>query len=337
MEQIAVYIGTTAIYWNSVMIVSGLLAGFFLSYALYTSHSGRGSAMWVTFGIALISGILFSRVVHYWFNREQYFSLLSAVSDHSHGSYFLPCAVFAVWPAALIVKFLGISDTTGEILDAFAPGTALAVAMIRLSHVFSSACRSMLPVKAPFLHFLPFSVLVVNSDGSREYRLATFCISALLMALLSLGLLVFFYRHHADTMVRPCRNTGNVALMFVIFYSAVEIVLDSTRADSTYLSFRTFQSLNKYVSFVSLTQVIAAAALLLVFLHYTRAAAGSGVTPGIKILRVLFAVGLAAGGVSEYLVQRYTGIAGVFYIAQTFGVALMAASAVISYVQCREH
>ena len=54
MNQIAVCIGNTFIYWSSVIIFLGIAACFALTYSLYTSHGGRGSALWLLLPLALL-------------------------------------------------------------------------------------------------------------------------------------------------------------------------------------------------------------------------------------------------------------------------------------------
>ena len=57
MNQIAVCVGDTFIYWSSVIIFLGIAACFALTYALYTSHGGRGSALWLLLPLAINSGV----------------------------------------------------------------------------------------------------------------------------------------------------------------------------------------------------------------------------------------------------------------------------------------
>ena len=335
MSPIAFYAGNAVVYWSSLVIVFGIAAGFFLSYSLYTAHSGRGSAMFVLLGFALPLGLLCGRLVHYLFNPEQYNGFWSALTDPSCGSYFLPAALLCLLPAALLVRGIGISDSTGELLDAMAPGAVLASALIRLSDVFTTACRSALPVRTKLFQRLPFAERISDSYGS-GYHFASYFISALLLLGLLLVSLLFFYRHHGDHMKRPCPRYGHTACITAALFCAEELVIDSTRSDSTVLRFRILQFLNPYVSFISLTQVVAAAVLLLLLLRYARASlAANGRFRGYSMIFVLFALGLVGAGVSEYLVQRFTNRAPLCYLLQSTGALAMCAAVLLMYASCR--
>lgn len=338
MSQIAFYIGNVVIYWSGLIISLGIAAGFFLSYALYTAHSGRGSALWVTFGFSLVLGILFGRIVHYYFNPEQYRSLFHAITDFSNGSFFLPAAVLAVFPSAWIVRAIHISDSNGELLDALAPGLALMISLIRFSALFSNSCRSMFRIRSEWFQFLPFAVTTMEASGSRSYHFATFFMTAILMMGVMVACLVFYYCHHADHMKRPCPRYGHTASLFFILYFSIEIVMDSTRSDSTVLRFRILQFLNKYVSFISLTQVVCAVGmlvLLLRYMSYSRTANGSAWYQ--TVLLAGYGLGVAGAATAEYLVQRFTNRAGRIYLLQSFSVLVMAGTVLAMYATCRRN
>ena len=334
---IAACIGSTFLYWSGMIIAVGIAAGFLLTYALYTAHSGRGSGLWVMLVFTLVIGIPASRLIHFYFNKEQYAGLVSALTDYSGGSFWLPAALLAMIPAAFLVRALHFPGTAGEMLDAAAPGAALAVAMIRFSALFGTSCRSMIVVTSPFFQTYPFADAVTDAKGNAVYHFASFFIMALLMLFVMLAMLIFYFRHHADRMAVPCSRSGNVARLFLVLYCAVELVIDSTRADSSYLNFSFLQFLNPYVSFVSLTQLFAAVSMLAVMIYYSRcSAAANGATLKWKLLLVIWVLALVGVGVSEYLVQRYTNRYALFYLTQSISALLMAATVIIMYITCRQ-
>lgn len=335
--SIAAYYGTTAIYWSALIIVLGIMAGFLLSYSVYTAHSGRGTAMLVLLPFTLVFGIVLSRAVHFYCNQEQYVGLWQALTDYSSGSFWLPGAVLAALPAALIVKAVKITDNAGEMLDAAAPGLALTAAMIRFSALFSTSCRSMFPVKARALQRYPFASADVDAAGNITYHFASFFILALLMLLLMLLSVMFYYRHHADRMKEPGKRSGNVAWLTFVLFCACELVLDSTRADSTYMLFSILQFLNKYASFVSLTQLFCAAGMLCAMIHYNRASARANGRKRLHtVLWAVYLAGLILTGVAEYLVQRYTNRAALCYTLQSIAVLASAAAIFVLYGTCRK-
>lgn len=155
MNPIAIYSGSTVLYWSSVIIVFGLLASLVLSLSLQRVNGGSSAAMLLFFPLAIILSVPICRVIHWYCHFEQYNGIWGALTDYSTGSYCLPGALLGAWLAALIVKKLGFERSTAHLLDAFAPGAALAVAFIRLSALFNSSCRSKIAVTTPALQHLP--------------------------------------------------------------------------------------------------------------------------------------------------------------------------------------
>ena len=102
---------------------------------------------------AAVSGVaaLANGVLDAWKHLHAGNPELFAVAEE-RGAALLLCmlgALLGVWLAALIVKKLGFERSIARLLDAFAPGAALAVAFIRLSALFNSSCRSKIAVTTP--------------------------------------------------------------------------------------------------------------------------------------------------------------------------------------------
>lgn len=333
---IAIYFGNTVIYWSSIIIVLGTLAGFCLAYAIYTSHSGRGSTMFVMFAFAIVFSVLISRLIHFYCHQEQYDSLFSAMTDFSGGSFFMPGVILGVWLAAAVTSTLGFASSPAHILDATVPGLALVFSFIRLSALFTTSCRGKITISTPSLRHLPLASAVTSASGTTEYRFATFFISAILFMLSAFLLISFYYRHHNDRMKAPCRRYGHVARRFIIYYGIIELVMDSTRNDSTFPYFSIVQTLNRFASFVSLTQLFAAISILAVFIWYSkRSVAANGRKAMHWILWVLYTISLAGAGVSEYMVQRHGDMYAVFYTTMSVSALLMALTVILMYKSCR--
>lgn len=337
MNSIAVYIGDTAVYWSSVLIVLGTAAGFLLSYSIYTSHSGRGSGMWVMLAFSIVLGVLLSRLIHAWCHQEQYDGLYKALTDYSAGSYFLPGALLGVMLAALLVRGMRFAESSAGLLDAAAPGLALTVAFIRLSALFTTACRSRITVMRPKLRRLPFASQVTTATGGTEYRFATFFFMFMLMLLAMVLLLFFYYRHHSDRMKNTCPREGHVFRLFLLLYCMTELVLDSTRFDSTFPYFSVLGFLNKYASFISLTQLFAAITILVLQIFYMkRSAAANGRKWYHYVLWVVYVLSLAGTGISEYMVQRHSNMYPTFYLTMSISVLIMAGTVITAYLTCRQ-
>lgn len=323
MNEIAIYSGSTIIYWSAVIITLGIVAGFCLSYALYTANGGRKAAMWVMLPIALFLSVLFCRFIHWYCHAEQYPGMIKAITDYSNGGYCLPGMFIGIFLAGLIVKALHLTDSASEIYDAMAPGTALTIALIRLSSLFNSSCRSTIIIKNPIFRHLPVGIAVPTSTGLIEYRFATFFIQFILMMLMTGFITVLYCRRHKIPM-RWGIQRGNIAIIFLALYGAVEVVLDSTRYDSS------FFRLN---GFISLVQIVSAVCLLAALVYYSVASIKAR---GFKFYHVLiwlvFAGGLALVGYFEYLVQRHGDWYIKCYTVMSIGAVLMFISGYITYL-----
>lgn len=325
MNPIAISTGSTVIYWSAVVIALGIAAGFALSYSLYISHGGRSAAMWLLLPLALLFSVPLCRAIHWYCHLEQYTSFIRAITDYSTGSYCLPGALLGVWLAALIVKKLGFERSIARLLDAFAPGAALAVAFIRLSALFNSSCRSKIAVTTPALQHLPIASGVTNSTGAVEYRFATFFVEFLLMLIAAAVLLEFFYRCRKRPMKRGSSD-GNTARYFLLLYSAIELLLDSTRNDSSFMKFN---------GFVSIVQMICAICIGALLIYYSRRSVkANGLGARHWVIWAVWFVGLAGTGASEYLVQRHGNWYLGCYAAMTVCCALMAIAVYRMYLSC---
>ena len=296
MDTIAIYTGDLIIYWSSIVICLGVAAWFFLSLAVYSPNGGRSAAMWVFLPIACILATFFSRVIHWYCHAEQYTGFASAFKDFSIGSYCMPGVFLGVTLAVLLVRLLRLSESAPRMFDALAPGAALGLAIIRLSSLFNNADLGKVIVTTPAFQRLPIAAALHSSSGAEEYHFATFFVQFLLLLVLTALMLAFYYRR-GKVRMKSGSNRGHTALMFLLFYSAMEIVLDSTRYDSSFL---------RSNGFVSLVQIVSAVSMLGVLVYYSVHSIRAN---GLKFYHWIFWVVFlgSAGGVGylEYLVQRH--------------------------------
>ncbi len=310
MNPIAVYYGTTVLYWSAIVISVGLLAALFMSLSLQLYNDGRLVSMLLFFPLAILFSVPLCRALHWYCHAEQYGSFLAAVTDYSSGSYVLPAAILGVWLAAWIAAKLDDGDTA-KLLDAAAPGLALTVAFVKLSSLFNSACRSKIAVTTPILQHLPLASGITNSAGVIEYRFATFFAHFLLMLLLCFCLLKFYHKRRAIPMLAG-RWEGSTICMFLLYYSASEFVLDSTRYDSSFLPIN---------GFVSIVQIIAAVCMLALLIRYSILSIRANRRRVWHwLLWLLWLAALAGIGWTEYLVQRHGG----WYLSCYFGMTICA-------------
>ncbi len=269
MSQIAMYFGERCIHWSAVIITMGVLCCLSLTIALYRQRSRNLRAMLLYFPIACVLALLFARLIHWYFNTEIYGSLSAALSNFDLGSFSIPGVILGVWLAAWLVFKLGQVPNSGMLLDCTAPGLTLMIAIVRLSALFNNTCRSRIEIKATILKTLPFAAPTVDAAGNKTWPLATFFLAFLVMLFLSLAVLNFYIRRGRRKMLYPCARSGNVWRMFLVYYAAVEIVVDSLRNDSPLMHFHLISYLNQYSSFVSLAQVFAASTALYLLIYYS--------------------------------------------------------------------
>ena len=311
MNSVAFYIGNIVIYWNGIVIALGILAGFFLSTAIYTAHSGRGAAMWAFLPLAVVLSVFFTRLLHYFCYPDQYTGgLFRALFSYSEGSFCLPGAIPGILLAGLAVSAIGFADTPGDILDAAAPGTALAFAFVRLSALFNNTIRGKIVITNPSLQHLPLASFIKDAAGKVTWRFASFFVSFMLLVLVAIALIFVYYRNHNVQMKRPCRRDGNIARLGLVLWGVAEIVCESTRFDAPHLKFSSGNAfgrlLTKAAGFVGTNMVIAAVCILCVFVHYSKMSVrANGVKPKHWILWVGFVLSLACIGGAEYLYQRF--------------------------------
>ena len=335
MNEIAVFTGSLTIYWSSIIICLGIMAGLCLTLALYPMDHRHNTAVWVFFPIAAVISILLSRLIHWYSHIEQYESLLVSLTDYSTGGYCVQGIILGALLAALLVRLLRLTPSAGELLDAAAPGVALCLALIRLSSLFNTNCRGRIVITNPAYQHLPFAVSWTDAAGNVEFRLATFFLEFLLLLIVTVILCGFYFRHRSETLWEGWPNSGNVARMFLILVGIVEVIADSTRYDSALMHFFLIKRLNPYASFISVTQVFSGVCILLVFIHYMRISVRvNGFSWYHIVAIVLFILSLVGVGyMGEYRVQR-TALYVQCYIWQASSLLLLAATTIGIYRTC---
>ena len=336
IQPVAICAGKTVIYWSGLIIALGTLSGFLLSNAIYTAHHRNRAAMWVMLPFSVVFSIVLCRMLHWYCHTEQYASFFSAVTDYSSGGYCIQGILPGVWFGALMSKGFGFTDRTEKLLDAAAPGLALTIAFIRLSSLFNDSCRSKYSIEKTALKKLPFGAPL--SSSAQDWRFATFFVEFMFMMLAMVLLFFAFYHMHNSRMKRPCHRSGHIFRLFLLLFSMAELVLDSTRNDSSFMRFPgTLKLLNKFAGFVSVAQLVAAITMLAVMLYYSKRSIKANGHKKYHILLWLgYFVSLALVGGSEYAVQRWSNYHNVLYIPMTLGAITMAAVIFAMYFTCVE-
>ena len=309
MNDAMLMLGGVELYKSALVIALGAAACFVLTAALYP-RGNLGAAPWLFACADIVLTVLICRFLHYYCHSEQYASFWRAMTRYSVGGYVLVGAVPAALAAAWLTKAAGLTQNPARLLDCFAPGAVLAAAFIRLSALFNSTCRGKIAVKTPWLRRLPLASPVLSSSGAEDWRFATFFVEFLLLAAVFVIVLRFFFRRRRQAMKAGQKRDGNVALFALLLFSAVELLCDSTRYDSSFLPFN---------GFVSLTQIVCGVCLLVPLVVWSvRSIRANGRGVFHWALWVGWFLALAGAGVCEYLVQRH----GDWYLSCYLAMAL---------------
>ena len=325
VNPIAVSGSGIVLYWSGLIIALGIAAGFLLALSLYDAHYSGITGMLFFLPLAIVFSVLICRTMHWYCHEEQYGSLVQALTDFSGGSYCLQGALAGVFLAAFVTDLLGLVSHRDQILDAAAPGLALSVALIRLSSMFNNTCHSKYVIVQQKFMRLPFGAQIPGASTADDWRFATFFVEFLLMLAVTFILIACYYRLRNCPMKATCRRGGHVFRVFLVLFCGIELVLDSTRNDSSFLHFPgTLKLLNKFAGFVSVAQLISAILILAVLIYYTRRSKKAGTSGGkIFLIWFLYVLSLATVGVCEYCVQRWSNLFRILYAVMSCGAVLM--------------
>ena len=317
MDPTAVYIGSMKVSWAVFVILPAVFAWFFISFSLYCGK-GKTLVMPVMFPLALVSSLVFARLLHWYSHYEMYESVekavysLTDVQKIQGGFEVLGILAGVVFAAFLAGRMKG-SGGTLRILDAASPGTAFLTGLLFLSDRFNENCRSSFTFSDITLTCTPF--FVTDADNVTVRLAVYFCIF-ILMTLAGAFLLVFYTHTKKNEMLKGS-TAGNVFFIFLALYGAVFVICDSMRYDASY-----FRS----NGFVSIIQIVSALFFIFDAVYFSiRAMKGTGFRGIYVFLWLLCAAGIGITVLAEYRSQRF----GSMFI-ENYG--LMAASLFIIFL-----
>ena len=280
MNPIAAILDSIVLYRYSLILALAAAAGVCCFMACCSYAQLPSFRACITVFLAVVLSLPLARLF-YWYGRPNGFSSLrQAVTAPNTEAFALVGAMAGCTLAALL------SGMPAKMLDCMSVAGCGAMALGRLGCFFSDSNRGQI-----MTHFtsLPWAVPVATASGQVEYRFATFLFQAAVAAALGLSLAVLFLRRRQ----RP----GEIAMLFVLFYSASQVILDSTRYDSLYFPGN---------GFISIVQVFAAVALVAVLAYLCiRAVKKLGWKRWMPPLWLMLTALLAGVGYMEYYVQRH--------------------------------
>lgn len=283
MNSVAAILNSLVLYRYSLILGLSGAAGlcFFMACCSHAQIPVFRSS--VAAFLAVVLSLPLARLF-YWYGRPDRFpSLFQAITSPDTEAFALSGAMAG---CILAVFLSGRQVGWKKLLDCMCVAGCGAIALGRLGCFFTETDRGQIMTR---LTSFPWAYPVTNASGQLEYRFATFAFQAAAAAALGIFLAMFFFRK------KP--RSGDTTILFLLFYSASQVILDSTRYDSLYL---------RSNGFVSMVQVFSAASLVsvLVFLCI-RTAKRLGWRFWMVFLWISLVALFALTGYMEYYVQRH--------------------------------
>ncbi len=293
MDKIAYIIGETFIYWNSIILILAAAAAICMFLFLYLRERGTGISAALLIPLAVVASIIAARTVHWYCRADAYTDLKGALTTFTGGGYalmgvFAGCAV-----TALLLRLLGIIRNLPHTFDCMALGGGVGIAVGRLACLYNTMDRG--PV-IESIRTLPLVYPVSNAvTGVVEWRFATFMIQAIVTGIITVCLLVFYLIGQRSKIRRV--KDGDTACLWLCAYGASQVVLDSTRYDSLFM---------RSNGFISIVQILGAAALILTFIYFSvRMVKARGFKWWYVPVWLVYAGCTGGAGYMEYWVQRH--------------------------------
>ena len=311
MYKIAFIYGHTLVYWSSVVVALGAFTGILFFWAAYSRRPDSVLGAAFVCPLSVILSLILARLIYWYFRTDSYESLFAAMTDYSHTGFALAGAFAGCLLAAGFLRLVKVVKNLPFLLDCMSIGGCAAVSIGRLSCFFTSDDRGAI---LSGVTKLPWVFPVMNStSGLLEYRFAAFLFQAIAAGCIFVILLfVFRAARHRD---------GDIALLFLLFYCASQIVLESTRYDSLRL---------RVNGFISIVQVLCALALVFVVsVFLVRYQKKTGWRFWHPALWLLLASALGGAGYMEYHVQRHGNQAFFSYLVMSGCLALIVTLGVV--------
>lgn len=292
MERIAYIIDETFLYWNTIVLVSAAATAICLFLFFYLMRKNNGLSAAFLLPLSAVCSIVISRWIHWYCCANAYDGMAAALTTYTGGGYALMGVFAGCALAALVLRLLRIVKNLPNVFDCMALGGAAGIAVGRLACLFTSADRGMVMEN---IKTLPLVYPVSNAvTGVVEWRLATFMLQAIATGIIFLILAIFYlWPRKREKRLKD----GDTALLFLTMYSAVQVVLDSTRYDSLFL---------RSNGFISIVQILCAVALVGSMVVFSvRMVKTRGFRWWNVALWVVYAAAVGGAGFMEYWVQRH--------------------------------
>ena len=253
MDRIAFIINETFVYWSFIILTLAAVVAICFFLAFYLRKSGNGLAAACLIPLSVLTSLYAARWIHWYCSADSYASMEAAMADLTQGNFALMGVFAATIVCACVLRLLRICGNLPEMLDCMALGAAAGISVGRLASLFNASDRGML---LEGYTELPLVYPVSNAvTGAVEYRLATFMFQSIATGIIFLVLAVVWLLGQRKQKLKD----GDTTLLFLLFYGACQVLLDSTRYDSM------FMRSNGFISIVQILGAIAIAIPLAIF------------------------------------------------------------------------
>ena len=225
MNKIAFILGDTFLYWNSIILMLACAAAVCLFLFFYLRQRGNGLGAAILVPLAVVLSFLLSRGLHWCCRSDAYPDLKTALTDFTGGGYALAGVFAGCILAAALLRLVRVIRNLPMALDCMALAGCAGIGLGRLSCLYI---------------------------GVEQGYLETSLLQAIFAGGLFLGLTVWYLAKQRKQS-ESCRD-GDAAWLFLAFYGASQVLLDSTRCDSLFLP---------GISLASLTQLLGVVGLIL--------------------------------------------------------------------------
>ena len=321
MNKIAFIYGEAVLYWNSIVTALAVLTGILFYLAAYSRKNATIADAVNSCPPAILFSLVFARLIHWYFRADGYEGLLQAVTDFSRGGFALCGAFFGCFLAAWLCNLQKGSNKFFQMLDCMSVGGCAAIALGRLASFFTSENRGDI---LPGITQLPLVYPVLNpTSGITEYRFSTFLFQAIIAGCIFADLMLLFLQ-------KKKKRDGDISLLFLLLYCATQVLMDSTRYDSLRL---------RSNGFISIVQVLSAAAMLTVLILFTvRIVRQRGWNIRFFLIWIMLAAGFGIAAYMEYHVQRHGDQAVFAYSIMSICLCVIVALGFILWnLSCREY
>lgn len=223
MNRIALQIGSLSIYWYSIMIILGIIAGSFAAYPMLKKKKIDIDNFFNMVFYAILFGLLGARIWYVLFNLDYYLEN--------------PSEIIAIWNGGLAIQgglIFGVvviylyskkhNMKLLENLDIMAVSVQIGQAFGRWGNFFNGEAHGGIVTKSFIEHFPKFIQKGMFIEGN--YYHPTFLYESGLNLLCFIFLLFYRRKEHKD---------GTILSIYLIFYGIIRFFIEGLRTDSLML------------------------------------------------------------------------------------------------------